>query len=150
MRALELWGPISHPLPSVYPETIHSTNRMEGLTSQPPSQGSQVPAAQEASQFPEPRGAAMKTIHLGTQATPGAFPGALAASFLIAGRWRFVISFSEVRTRVFRVGRAKVAQDTKQLLLQSRAVADPVWPTGRDEMTHAFVPIYRSFSLADT
>lgn len=27
---------ISHPLPGVYPETIHSTNRMEGLTSQPP------------------------------------------------------------------------------------------------------------------
>lgn len=40
--------------------------------------------------------------------------------------------------------RAKVAQDPKQLLPQSRVVADLVWSTGRDERTHAFLPIYRS------
>lgn len=62
----------------------------------------------------------------------------------MAGRWCFVISVSEVRTRVLRGCRAKAAQDTRQLLLQSRVVADPVWPAGRDEMTHAFLPIYRS------
>lgn len=145
VRSLELWGPISHPLPGVYPETIHSTNsRMEGLTSQPPSPSSQGPAARVASQFPEPRGAAMKTIHLGTQGTSGALPRAFAASFLMAGRWCFVISVSEVRPQVLRGHRAKVAQDTKQLLPQSRVVADLVRSTGRDERTHASLPIYRS------
>lgn len=42
-----------------------------------------------SSQFPEPRGAAIKTTHLGTQAMPGTFPRAFAATFLIPGRWRF-------------------------------------------------------------
>lgn len=69
VRTLELWGPSPSPTHCPVCTPRRFTVQTAGWRASQASHHLQVPrgpAAQVASQFPEPRGAAVKTIHLGT------------------------------------------------------------------------------------